>query len=187
MAVPDLARPTSVSGIATTASFSAKRATRIAVWPEATTWPGSIRVAVTTPRVSAAQRCIRERVLGEFDRTLGAIEARARLIGRRTALIHLRIGGPALGAQILGALLGGGSLRQHAGGGAEFGLGLLGLQLQIDFIEGGERLADIDGLADLDQALGYLAGDAKAHVGLDPGLDGADKAALWGLGLDNAR
>jgi len=31
--------------------------------------------------------------------------------------------------------------------GAELGLGLLGLQLQIDFIEGGERLADIDGLA----------------------------------------
>ena len=25
-----------------------------AVWPEATTWPGSIRVAVTTPRVSAS-------------------------------------------------------------------------------------------------------------------------------------
>ena len=30
-----------------------QRATRTAVWPEATTWPGSIRVAVTTPRVSA--------------------------------------------------------------------------------------------------------------------------------------
>ena len=75
-------------------------------------------------------------------------------------------------------MLGRCGLRQHAGGGAEFGLGLLGLQLQIDFIEGGERLADIDGLADLDQALCDLAGDPKTHVGLDPGLDGADKTAL---------
>ena len=90
----------------------------------------------------------------------------------------MRIGGPALGAQILGAGFGGGGLRQHAGGGAEFGLGLLGLQLQIDFIQGGERLADIDGLADLDQTLGDLAGYPKPHVGLDPGLDRADKAAL---------
>ncbi len=128
------------------------------------------------------QRRIRERVPGEFDRTLGAIEARPRLIGGGTALVHLRVGGPALGAQILGALLGGARLRQHAGGGAEFGLRLLGLQLQVDLIEGGERLADIDGLADLDQALGDLAGNPEAHVGLDPGPDGADKAALRGLG-----
>ena len=124
------------------------------------------------------QRRIGQRVLGQFDRALGAVETRARFVGGGAALIHLRIGGPALGAQILGALLGGGGLRQHAGGGAEFGLGLLGLQLQIDFIEGGERLADIDGLADLDQALCHLAGNPKAHVGLDPGLDGADEAAL---------
>jgi hypothetical protein len=39
--------------MATTASFSAKRARRIAVWPDATTWPGSTSVAVTTPRLSA--------------------------------------------------------------------------------------------------------------------------------------
>jgi hypothetical protein len=62
-------------------------------------------------------------------------------------LIELRIGGPALGAQILGALLGGARLGQHPSGGAEFGLGLFGLQFQIDLIEGRERLADIDGLA----------------------------------------
>ena len=68
-------------------------------------------------------------------------------------------------------------LRQHAGGGAEFGLGLLGLQLEVDFIQGGERLADVDGLADLDQALGDLAGHPEAHVGLDPGTDGADETA----------
>ena len=106
------------------------------------------------------------------------LKPRARLVGGGPGLIHLRVRGPALGAQILGALLGGGGLRQHAGGGTEFGLGLLGLQLQIDFIEGGQRLADIDGLADLDQAFCHLAGDPEAHVGLDPGLDGADEAAL---------
>ncbi len=127
----------------------------MAVCPEATTWPGSTSVAVTTPRVSAT--------------------------GARG--IHLRVGGPAFGAKILGALLGGGGLPQNAGGGAEFGLGLLGLQFQIDFIEGGERLADFDGLADLDQALCNLARHPKAHVGLDPGPYGADKAALRRGGL----
>ena len=60
---------------------------------------------------------------------------------------------------------------------------LLGLQLQIDFIEGGERLADVDGLADLDQPLCHLAGDPEAHVGLDPGLDRADETALRRLRL----
>jgi len=81
-------------------------------------------------------------------------------------------------AQILGALLRRGGLRQHAGGGAQLGLGLLGLQLQIDFIEGGQRLSDVDSLADFDQAFCDFAGHAETHVGLDPRLDGAHKAAL---------
>ena len=89
----------------------------------------------------------------------------------------MRVGGPALGAQILGAGFGGGGLRQHAGGGAEFGLGLLGLQLEVDFIQRCQGLADIDGLADLDQTLGDLAGHPEAHVGLDPGANGADETA----------
>ncbi len=93
-------------------------------------------------------------------------------------MIQLRVGGPALGAEILGAGFGGTGLGQHAGGGVEFGLSLLGLQFQIDFIEGCEGLTDIDGLADFDQAFRHLAGDPEAHVGLDPRPDGADKAAL---------
>ncbi len=124
------------------------------------------------------ERGVRQRVVGEFDRALGAVEPRARLVGGGPGLIQLRVGRPALGAQFLGAGFGGGGLRQHAGGGTQFGLGLLGLQLQIDLIEGGQRLADIDGLADFDQAFCDLAGHPKAHVGLDPGLDGADKTAL---------
>ena len=88
---------------------------------------------------------------------------------RRRAQIHLRVRGPALGAKILGALFGGGRLPQHAGGGAELGLGLLGLQLQIDLIEGGERLADIDGLADLNQPLGDLAGTRESPCRFRPG------------------
>ncbi len=74
-------------------------------------------------------------------------------------------------------------LRQHAGRGGEFGYRLLGLQLQVDLIEGRQRLADLDGLADLDQALCDLAGDPKAHVGFDPWLDGADETALRRLRL----
>ena len=94
----------------------------------------------------------------------------------------MRVRGPAFAAQILGALLGSGRLRQYAGGGAVLGLRLLGLQLQIDFIKGGERLADINGLADFHEALGDLAGNPEAHVGLDPGPDGANEAAFRGFG-----
>ena len=86
-------------------------------------------------------------------------------------------------AEILGALLGSSRLRQHAGGGGKLGLRLLGLQLQIDFIEQRQGLANVDGLADFDEALGDLAGNPEAHVGLDPGLDGADKAALGRCGF----
>jgi hypothetical protein len=74
-------------------------------------------------------------------------------------------------------------LRQHAGGRAEFGLGLFGLQFQIDLIEGRERLADIDGLAYFHKALRHLAGQPKAHVCLDPRPDRADKTALRLLSL----
>ncbi len=90
----------------------------------------------------------------------------------------MRIGGPALGAQILGALFRGTGLGQYAGGGAEFCLGLLGLQFQIDFIEGCQGLADINCLADFDQALCHFARDPEPHVGLDSGLDGANEAAF---------
>ena len=95
----------------------------------------------------------------------------------------MSIGGPAFCAQVLGALLGGGGLRQHAGGGAEFSLCLLGLQFQIDFIEGCQRLTDVDRLADFHQAFRDLPRHAKTHVGLDPGLDRADETALRRLGL----
>ena len=129
------------------------------------------------------QRGVRQAILGQFDRTFGAIEPRAGFIGGGLGLIHLRVGGPAFYAQVLGARLGGGGLRQHAGGGGKFSLGLLGLQFQIDFIQGGKRLADIDGLADFDQALCDLAGDAKTHVGFDARADSADKTALGGFRL----
>jgi len=62
-------------------------------------------------------------------------------------------------------------------------LGLLGLQFQIDFIEGGERLADLDGLTDFNEALCDLAWDPKAHVGSMRGLMVADKAPLRRGGL----
>ncbi len=182
-ATPSLARPTSVSGIATTASFSAKRATRIAVWPDGDDLAGLDQGRGDDAAGIGRQRRIRERVLGQFDLALGAIEPRPRLIGGGARRIHLRIGGPALGAKILGALLGSGGLRQHAGGGGKLGLRLLGLQLQIDFIQYRQRLAEIDGLADFDQTLGDLARNPEAHVGLDPGLDRADKASLGGCGF----
>ena len=129
------------------------------------------------------ERCVRQRVVGELDRALRAIEPRPRLVGGGLGLIHLCVRSPALGAQILGALFGGGGLRQHAGSGMQFRIGLFGLQLQVDLIEGCQRLADIDGLPDFDQAFCHLARDAEAHVGLDPRLDGAYKAALRRLGL----
>ncbi len=49
---------------------------------------------------------------------------------------------------------------------------------QIDLVEGRQWLADLDVLADLHEALGDLAGDPEAHIGLDPRADGADETAL---------
>jgi hypothetical protein len=65
----------------------------------------------------------------------------------------------------------------------QLGIGLLGLELQIGLIEGRERLPDLDGVANFDEPLGNLAGNAKAHVSLDPGPDGADKAPLRIIGF----
>ena len=59
-----------------------------------------------------------------------------------------------------------------------FGVGLLGLQLQIGLIEQRQLLADFHGVADLDEPLGHLAGDPEADVGLGARLDRADEAAL---------
>ena len=124
------------------------------------------------------QRGVGQRVLGQVNGAFGAVKPRTGFVGGSPRLVHLRVGGPAFYAQVLGAGLGGGGLRQHAGGGGKFGLGLFGLQFQIDFIKRGQGLADIDGLADLDQALCDLAGYPKADVGFNSRLDGADKAAL---------
>eukprot|EP01035_Chromulina_nebulosa_P034616 gene34616-biopygen22532 len=81
------------------------------------------------------------------------------------------------------AAFGSDGLGDHAGGGAEFGDGLFGLELQVDLVENSQSLSDFDGLADFDETFGDLAGDPKAHVGFDPRLDGADEAAGGRLGL----
>ena len=98
----------------------------------------------------------------------------------RRALLALR---GLLGAQLLGTAFGSGRLRQDTLGRAQFGLGLLRLQLEINLIERRQRLADIDHLPDFNKALRDLAGNAEAHVRLDAGANGADKTALGGLGL----
>jgi hypothetical protein len=124
------------------------------------------------------KRGVGKRIAGEVDRAFGAVEARACLVSGGLGRIELGVGGPTLGAKVLGALLGRTRLRQHASRGTEFGLRLLGLQFEIDLIEGCQRLVDINGLADVDQAAGDLAGHAETHVGLDPGFDRADKASF---------
>ena len=134
---------------------------------------------MTTPSASALQRRIGQRVAGQFDRALGAVEAGAGLVGRG-ALAWSKVASvdqplPRSSTTRCSSALG---LRQHAGGGADLGLGLLGLQLQIGLVERRQRLAGLDGLADLDQPLRHLAGDPEAHVGLDPRPDRADEAAL---------
>jgi len=52
--------------------------------------------------------CVRYGVVGEFNRTLGAIEPRTGLVSGGPGLIELRVGGPALSAKVLGTLFGGG-------------------------------------------------------------------------------
>ena len=93
------------------------------------------------------------------------------------------VGGPTLLPQFLGAAFGGACLRQHAGRGAQFRLRLLGLQLEIDFVERRERRAGIDQRANLDQALQYFSADAKSQIAFDPRADGADEGAVAGLGF----
>ena len=129
------------------------------------------------------ERRVGKRILAQFERAFGAVQAGAGFIGCGTARIHLGVRRPALGFQILCALLGRGGLGQDAGRGGLFSLGLLGLELQVDLVEGGERLADFDGLADLHETLGDLAGNPKAEIALDSGTDGADEAALGRLGI----
>lgn len=93
------------------------------------------------------------------------------------------IGRPAPRPQILGAPLGGTGLRQDTGRSGQFRGCLLGLQFEIDLIEGGERLADLDDLPDFYEALRHLPRNAEAHVGFDTRPDSPDKGALRRAGL----
>jgi hypothetical protein len=80
--------------------------------------------------------------------------------------------------ELFGARFGGTRLRKHAGRRAEFRVGLLSLQLEIDFVERGKRLPGVDHGTDLYEALGYLPADPETHIGFDPRANGPDKAPL---------
>ena len=58
---------------------------------------------------------------------------------------------------------------------------LFGFKTPIPYPFGVERTGYL--VTDLDQALRHLAGDAEAHVGLDPGFHRPDKAARGGFRL----
>jgi hypothetical protein len=75
----------------------------------------------------------------------------ARFIGGRHGLVQLRVGRPAFDAG-LGAGFAA-PLGQNAGRGAEFGCGLLRLQIEIDLVQRRDRLSGSDNGADLDQTL----------------------------------
>ena len=64
---------------------------------------------------------------------------------------------------------------EHAGRGAQFRLRLLGLQFEIDLVEGRERLAGNHEGADLNEALRHLSADTETQIAFDPRANGADK------------
>ena len=117
----------------------------------------------------------------ELDRAFGAIEPRPRFVGGCLGLLDLRLGRPAPRLEIVRTGLGGDRLRDHAGGGAEFGVGLFGLQPQVDFVEHGQRLTGGHQGADLDQPLLNLAGHPEAEIGFDAWPDGPHKTAIGDL------
>ena len=88
---------------------------------------------------------------------------------------------PALLPELFGARFGGARLRQHAGRRAEFRVGLVGLQLEIDLVERGERLPGVDHGTDLNKAFRYLPANPETHIGFDPRANGPDKAPLGRL------
>ena len=147
-----LSRPTSASGMATTASFSSSRATRIAAWPAATTWPGSIGGGRDDAVGIGAQAGIGECVPGQRHGALRAQDAAVGLVGRRALLFEVGVGGPALLAQHLAAPQVGLRLHLVAFRGLQLRLRLVELEPEIDFIERGEHLTRLHRFADLDQA-----------------------------------
>ena len=101
---------------------------------------GPVTIDIVDP-AGGTNRVIRHFSSEDADEPLVAIEdgrlratilpeAGASLVRRGAGLIHLRVGRPALAAQLLGAVLGGQRLGEHALGGAVLGLGLLGLQFE---------------------------------------------------------
>ena len=102
------------------------------------------------------ERGVGQRVAGQFHRALRARQAGAGFVRRGLALVELGIGRPALHAQFPGAVFRRDRLRHHPGGGAVFGVGLLGLQAQVDLVEHRQGLSRLDPLADLDKALAIV-------------------------------
>ena len=105
------------------------------------------------PRRVRGERRVGQTVFRKFDRSLCTIEPCARFIGGRLGLVQLRVGRPAFLPQVFGAGFSGTRLGKNAGRGAEFGRGLLRLQIEIDLVERRERLSGSDDGADLDQTL----------------------------------
>jgi len=129
-----------------------------------------------------AQRCVFERVAGQFDRAFGSSEPSARLLAAGARAIERRLSDPSLAAQFRGALLVGQGLRLRHARGGEFGVGLLLLQPQILLVERGDWVARLHLLSDFDEALDDLSGDPETLVRLNPRTDCGDKFARLRLG-----
>ncbi len=96
-------------------------------------------------------------------------------------LFELRLRGDAFVEQLLGAFVG-----QIGGFNAPFGRGEIGFrrldrQLVIGGVDAGKSVAQRHPIADIDEAFGDLAGDAKAEVHLRARLDRAGIIELAGV------
>ena len=119
------------------------------------------------------QRRIVERVARQRERAFGLHHGAARLLGGRMNLVEIGVRRPALACQRRDAPLLGLGLVERRVGGAALGFGLFELQLEVRFVEAGERIALFDRRARVDEALRHLARDAKSKIAFDARLDDA--------------
>ena len=105
-------------------------------------------------------------------------QAAARLFSGRALVVDGRLRGPALGSETGGAAQIRVGLDHADARGGDLGPSLLHLQAQVGLVEGGERRSHGHDIADVDEALGNLAGDAEAEVAFDAWPHSADVATI---------
>lgn len=123
------------------------------------------------------QLAIFELVAGQFERPARPLRTTVGFVARRLLAVVVGGRGEAVAAQPGIAPLVRRGLGQVRGGGGEFGLGTLHLQLEVGGVQTGDEIALAHPVAGVDPPLHDLAGDPEAEVRLVPRPDDPDEGA----------